>query len=154
MSNVTQITDAPKATKAEKLNLYCEGLANGLNRMDAYIAAGYAEGQARANSQKYHRENAEYIQGYLAEHIGLHVPTALKVVLQIMNDPNEKGGIRLKAAQDVLDRGGFSAKQRIELTTKDVKDFSTEELQNEIRKLVEEDPQLASVFTNVVPMGR
>lgn len=153
MSNVTQITDAPKS-KQEKLDLYCEGLVNGLSKQAAYIAAGYAEGQSRTNSQKYHRENAEYIQGFIAEHIGVHAPTALKVILQIMNDQTEKGGIRLKAAQDVLDRAGLSAKQRVEITTKDVKDFSTEELQNEIRKLVEEDPKLASVFTNVVPMGR
>ena len=144
--NVVSINDAPKSTKQEKLELYCEGIANGLSKERAYIEAGYSENMARANAQKYHRQNAQFIQGYLSEHIGSHAPTALKVVMQIMNDPDEKGGIRLKAAQDVLDRAGFGAKQKLEITTKEVKDLSTEELQNEIRKLTEDNPDLLKIF--------
>lgn len=144
--SVVLITDAPKATKQEKLELYCQGIANGLSKERAYIEAGYAEGMARANAQKYHRQNHEYIQGYISEHIGSHAPTALKVILTIMNDETEKGGIRLKAAQDVMDRAGFSAKQKLEITTKEVKDLSTEELQNEIRKLTEDNPDLLKIF--------
>lgn len=144
MTNVVDIT-APK-TKQEKLDAFCEGLVNGLSRQAAYIAAGYAEHMSKPNANKYYRDNALYIQHFLAEHIGVHAPTALKVVLQIANDPNEKGGIRLKAAQDILDRAGFSAKQKVELTVSDPKEMSTEDLQNEIRKLVSEDTSLAKVF--------
>lgn len=144
--SVVQITDAPKASKQEKLELYCAGIANGLSKEQAYIDAGYAPAMARANAQKYHRQNHEFIQGYIAEHIGSHAPTALKVLLKIMNDEGEKGGIRLKAAQDVLDRSGFSVKQKLEITTKEVKDLSTEELQNEIRKLTEDNPDLLKIF--------
>jgi len=145
MSNVTQITDAPKS-KQERLDDYCEALCNGLTREAAYIAAGYSSHNCRSNAHKYYRQNADYIQGYIAEHIGSHVPTALKVIVSIVNDPNEKGGIRLKAAQDILDRGGFGAKQKIELTTKETKDMTTEELQNEIIRLASENPLLSRLL--------
>ena len=144
MDNVVDIS-APK-TKKEKLDIFCEGLVNGLSREAAYVAAGYSPHMARQNGTKYYRENALYIHQYLAEHIGVHAPTAFKVILQIANDPNEKGGIRLKAAQDVLDRAGYSAKQKIELSVSDPKEMSTEDIQNEIKKLIGEDPSLAQVF--------
>lgn len=152
MTNVTNIADAP-TSKQEKLDKYCEGIANGLSKQAAYVAAGYSELGSRTNAQKYHRMNGEYIAAFLSEHIGSHVPTALKVVLEVMSDPNEKGGIRLKAAQDILDRGGYGAKQRIELTTTDVKDLSTKELQDEINKLVAENPNLVAIFNPSKSVG-
>lgn len=152
MTNVVNISDAP-LSKRDKLDLFCEALANGLSREKAYIEAGYSEHNCRANANKYYRQNAEYITQHLSEHVGSHAPTALKVILQIMNDPNEKGGIRLKAAQDVMDRSGFSAKQKIELTTKDAKDLSTEELTDAIKQLVQDDPKLAEVFHLSKSMG-
>lgn len=145
MSNVTNIADAPKS-KQERLDDYCEAICNGLTREAAYIAAGYSSHNCRSNAHKYYRQNADYVQAYIAEHIGGHAPTALKVIVSVMNDPNEKGGIRLKAAQDLMDRGGFGAKQKIELSTKDTKDMSSEELQNEIIKLVSENPALAGLI--------
>lgn len=142
--SVTLITDAPKS-KQEKLDDFCRALANGLTREAAYQEAGYSGLNCRANAHKYYRQNAEYITAYMSEHIGVHAPTALNVIKEIMNDPTEKGGIRLKAAQDILDRAGFGAKQKIELTTKDAKEMSTEELQNEIAKLISENPLLAQL---------
>lgn len=142
--SVTLITDAPKS-KQEKLDDFCRALANGLTREAAYQEAGYSGLNCRANAHKYYRQNAEYITAYMSEHIGVHAPTALNVIKEIMNDPNEKGGIRLKAAQDILDRAGFGAKQKIELTTKDAKEMSTEELQNEVVRLISENPLLAQL---------
>lgn len=148
MSNVTPITEAPKLTKAEKLDLYCEGLCNGLGKTAAYIAAGYAESPSTPkNATVYHKQNLQYIQAYIGEHIGSHAPTALRVILRIMNDESEKGGIRLKAAQDVLDRAGFSAKQKLEITTPEVKDMSTEDLHNELKRALSDNPELAKIFT-------
>lgn len=146
MSNVTNIADAPKS-KQERLDDYCEGICNGLTREAAYVAAGYSAHNPRSNAHKYYRQNAEYIQMYIAEHIGSHVPTALKVIVAIVSDPNEKGGIRLKAAQDILDRGGFGAKQKVEFSMKDTKDMTTEELQNEIARLASENPLLAGLLS-------
>lgn len=151
MTNVTNIADAPKS-KQERLDDYCEAVCNGLTREAAYIAAGYSSHNCRSNAHKYYRQNADYIQAYIAEHIGAHAPTALKVIVHVMNDPNEKGGTRLKAAQDLMDRGGFGAKQKIELSTKDTKDMSSEELQNEILKLVSENPLLATLVDQAKPV--
>lgn len=145
---VVNISDAPKASKREKLDKYCEGIANGLSRTDAYITAGYSEVGARANASAYHKANIDYINAYIADHIGSHVPTALKVLLEIMNSQNEKGGIRLKAAQDILDRAGFGAKQKIELTHKDVDEMSTGELEDEIKRILSEDAKLAEIFSS------
>lgn len=151
MSNVTNIQDAPK-TKQEKLDDFCKAIADGKNREAAYIEAGYSGINCRANANKFYRANHEYIQAYIAEHIGTHAPTALRVITEIMGDPNEKGGIRLKAAQDVLDRAGFGAKQKIELTTKDVKEMSTEDLQNEVTKLISENPFLSGLLGQAKPV--
>jgi hypothetical protein len=152
MAQVIPIESAPK-TKSERLDDFCKAIADGKNREEAYIEAGYSPLNCRANAHKYYRQNAEYIQAYLSEHITTHVPMALKVILKIAADENEKGGIRLKAAQDIMDRGGFGAKQKIELTTKDAKEMSTEELQNEVAKALTEHPFLAALITATKPVG-
>lgn len=153
MTNVVNIADAPKS-KQEKLDLFCEGIANGLSRSEAYEAAGYSPHNCKANANKFYRQNAPYIQAYIAEHIGYHAPTALKVLLEVMNDKGEKGGTRLKAAQDVLDRAGFGAKREVNLTVKDAKEMSTEELSNEIARLVSENPELIESFNLTKPVGQ
>ena len=80
MTNVTPIEEAPKLTKAEKLDLYCQGLCDGLSRKDSYVErAGYADGSyALRNANHFHKANYQYIQAYISEHIGSHAPTALK----------------------------------------------------------------------------
>lgn len=147
---VVDINSSPLTPK-EKLDLYCEALCDGLNKTQAYISAGFSKNHAQRNVAPYHRKHAEYITAYLSERIGSHVPAALRVVVQIMNDENEKGGIRLKAAQDVLDRGGFGATRKLELTTKDVSELTKEDLQNELSKLLHEEPELAKIFHLPVP---
>jgi phage terminase small subunit len=144
-AKVVSIGDAPLSAK-EKLDLYCEALCDGMNKTQAYIHAGFSPNHAQRNVAPYHRKHAEYINAYLSERIANHVPTALRVVVTIMNDEKEKGGIRLKAAQDILDRGGFGAKQKLELTTKDAKDLTTEELHAQIQALLSDEPQLAQIF--------
>ena len=143
MNNVTNIADAPK-NKQEKLDDFCKALADGKTREEAYKEAGYSGHNCRANAHKYYRQNADYIKIYLSEHIGVHVPTAFKVILEIATNTQEKAGIRLKAAQDIMDRGGFNAKQTIELVTKDATEMNTEELENEIRRLISENPAVAA----------
>jgi hypothetical protein len=143
VNNVTNIADAPK-NKQEKLDDFCKALADGKTREEAYKEAGYSGHNCRANAHKYYRQNADYIKIYLSEHIGVHVPTAFKVILEIATNTQEKAGIRLKAAQDIMDRGGFNAKQTIELVTKDATEMNTEELENEIRRLISENPAVAA----------
>ncbi|AAL85571.1 ORF.01 [Pseudomonas phage PaP3] len=143
---VVSIGAAPLSAK-EKLDLYCEGLADGLNKTQAYVAAGFSPNHAQRNVAAYHRKHSEYINAFISERIGSHVPMALRVIVSIAEDPNEKGGIRLKAAQDILDRGGFGAKQKVELTTKNVEDMSAEDLMNEVRRILDEEPDLAKVLS-------
>ena len=144
-AKIVSIGDAPLSAK-EKLDLYCEALCDGMNKTQAYINASFSPNHAQRNVAAYHRKNHEYISAYISERIGNHVPTALRVVVGIMNDPDEKGGIRLKAAQDIMDRGGFGAKQKVELTTKDAKDMSTDEIEVQIRELLMGDPKLAQII--------
>lgn len=151
--SVTLISDAPKS-KQEKLDDFCRAIANGLTREAAYQEAGYSGLNCRANAHKYYRQNAEYITAYLSEHIGSHVPMAISVIVQIAGNPEEKAGIRLKAAQDILDRGGFGAKQKIELTTKDAKEMSTQELQDEVIRLISENPLLARLVDSKVDVSK
>lgn len=147
---MTQLTVVPISRAEEarrKLDAFCSALYNGRSKTEAYIEAGFSPNGAKDNVKKYFRQHHEYIQGYIQEKIGGQAPAAIKVIVQIMNNEEEKGGIRLKAAQDLLDRAGYNAKQKVELTTKDTKDMSTEELRGEIQKLLQEDPSLAKVFT-------
>lgn len=151
---VTLIQDSPKAQRQERLIKFCEGLANGLSRRDAYVAAGYLEGSNVDNiSARYYKQNLEFIKGYFSEHIVQHAPTAFNVLLEIMNDPSEKGGIRLKAAQDVLDRAGYGAKQKLEITTKAINEMDTGELEDEIKRIVQESPELVKLLLNQGPTG-
>lgn len=145
MTNVVDLgnTLSPK----EKLDLYCEALCNGENKTQAYIKAGYSAHHAQRNVAAFHRKHADYITAYISERVGSHVPAALRTIVSIMNDENEKGGIRLKAAQDIMDRGGFGASQKIELTSKNVDEMTTEDLRNELSKLLNEEPELAKVFS-------
>lgn len=144
-TKVVSIGDSPLSPK-EKLDLYCEGLCSGENKTQAYIKAGFSSNHAQRNVAAYHRKHAEYITSYISEQIGAHVPTALKTVMTVLNDVNEKGGIRLKAAEMILDRGGFGAKQKLELTTKDVNDMSTQDLHDEFEKLFRENPDLGIIL--------
>lgn len=145
MAVVTPITDAP-TSKAERLDLFCKGLCDGKTQEQAYIDAGYSPHNCRANANKFYRTNHQYIQAYISEHIAADAPVAYAIIKEIAMDKNEKGGIRLKAAQDMLDRAGFGAKQKIELTTKNADEMNTEELQDEISKLISENPFLAALL--------
>lgn len=148
MSDQTNVVDLMSAslTPKEKLDLYCQGLCDGLNKTQSYIKAGFSAAHAQRNVAPYHRKHADYIKSYISETIGSDAPAAHRVIRQIMNDENEKGGIRLKAAQDILDRAGFGAKQQIELTTRDVTELTTEDIQNELNKLFADEPGLAKVL--------
>lgn len=145
-AKVVSIGDSPLSPQ-EKLDRYCEALCDGENKTQAYIKAGFSSNHAQRNVAAYHRKHAEYINAYISERIGSHVPTALRTVMQVLLDPDEKGGIRLKAAEMIFDRGGFAAKQQITVTTKAVEDMSTEDMASEFEKLISENPELAKVIS-------
>lgn len=146
MSTVTQITDAPK-TKAERLDIFCQALADGKTQEAAYVEAGYSAHNCRANANKFYRSNSAYITAYMSEKIGENVPMALSVIKELVTSKATPAGVRLKAAQDLLDRAGLGAKQKIELTTKNAAEMTTEELQNEVARAIAESPFLAQIVS-------
>lgn len=144
MATVTQIEDAPK-TKGERLDIFCQALADGKTQEDAYVAAGYSAHNCRANANKFYRTNAQYITQFMAEKIGEKVPMALGVITELVQSKATPPGVRLKAAQDLLDRAGLGAKTKLEITTKEASELSTEELQNEVARLISESTFLAQI---------
>lgn len=145
-AKVVSIGNSPLSPQ-EKLDAYCEALCDGENKTQAYIKAGFSANHAQRNVAAYHRKHAEYINAYISERIGSHVPAALRTVMKVLMDEDEKGGIRLKAAEMIFDRGGFAAKQQITVTTKAVEEMSTEDMASEFEKLISENPELAKVIS-------
>jgi len=137
-----------KEIARERLDAFCEALCDGKNRTQAYLAAGFTidPKYAPKEASNYYKTHHEYVKGYMHERIGHTAPLAFKVLVDVMTNEKEKGGIRIKAAQDVLDRAGYMANQKIELTTKDVRELSTGDLQSEINRILSESPELAKVF--------
>lgn len=146
MSNVTAIADAPK-TKAERLDIFCQALADGKTQEQAYVEAGYSGHNCRANANKFYRSNADYITSFMSEKIGENVPMALGVIKELVASKATPPGVRLKAAQDLLDRAGLGAKHKVELTTKNATEMTTEELQHEVARAIAENPFLAQIVS-------
>jgi hypothetical protein len=136
-------------TNMEKLITYAGLLVDGVTPLEAYYQADPSRTRNHLSAdtaRSYYNLHKDFLQQYIFDHIGTKAPIALQVITQIMLDEGEKGGIRLKAAQDLLDRAGFNSKTKLEITTKDVKDLTTDDLTREIQKIMGESPELAKVF--------
>lgn len=147
MATVTKIEDAPK-TKAERLDIFCQALADGKTQETAYVEAGYSPHNCRANANKFYRTNAQYITAFMQEKIGENVPMALSCIKELIANKATPAGVRLKASQDLLDRAGLGAKQKVEFTMKAATEMSTEELENEVARLIGENPVLAQIVNS------
>jgi hypothetical protein len=64
------------------------------------------------------------------------MPSAIETALKIMLDENQKGGIRLNAAQDFMDRAAGKAVQRIEKEEKQLVSVLIGKLQNTMSKAI------------------
>jgi len=144
-----------ETTPAEKLSLFKEAyFDNGGKLKDAYIAAGFSPISAASNASKYFAAHREEIISFVNTRIATHVPTAIGTIVKIMNNEGEKGGIRLKAAQDLLDRAGYKPSDRIEIRTEDVDTMTTGDIKDHIRKLLQEvDPSLGKLADLKVIQG-
>lgn len=133
-------------TPAEKLAIFKEHYYATGNITKSYIAAGFSEKSANNNAHKYFKDHKDEILGFVHTKLAEHVPAAIGVVVTIMNNPEEKGGIRLKAAQDLLDRAGYKPSDRIEIRTEDMNELSTGDIKDQIKKLLNEvDPTLGKL---------
>lgn len=71
----------------------------------------------------------------MSEELSSYVPQAISTLVKIMKNENERGAVRLKAAQDILDRAGFGATQKLDVTTS-TSDLTTEDLNSQIAQLL------------------
>lgn len=135
-NNVIKMNAAPRVSVAEKVRAYSYYRAQGFSQVDSHEKAGYARSAHEAS--RFAKTYAKEIASHMADHIGDHAPQAFQVIIELMNNVNEKGSIRLKAAQDVLDRAGLGANKKVELTTKDASDMTSEEIRQSITSMLEE----------------
>lgn len=148
------MTEKIELTAAEKLELFKESYYNTGKIIQSYKAAGFSESTAHANAHKYFRDHKDEILAYVHTKLAEHVPAAISVIVGIMNSETEKGGIRLKAAQDLLDRAGYKPSDKIEIRTEDMEKMSTGDIKDEIRKLLTEvDPTLGKLTELKVVKG-
>lgn len=144
-----------ETSPAEKLALFKEAYyENGGCLKAAYISAGFSENHAATNASKYFANHKDEIITYVNTKIAGYVPTAIGTIVKIMNSETEKGGIRLKAAQDLLDRAGYKPSDKIEIRTEDVDNMSTGDIKEKIRELLQEvDPTLGKLVDLKVIQG-
>lgn len=100
----------------------------------AWKDAGYSSTTTKGAMAKL-RQHWDVVQSRIVERIGRHVPRALSVVIDIMENASQ-ASIRLKAAQDILGRAGYDQASKIELTEKKAEDMGQDELRNELAILM------------------
>lgn len=112
---------------------------SGGSKADALAAAGYAENAAWSvfESARLRSAISFVLENFL---VGDAAPASLRALYQIVTDDKTAPGIRVQAANSLLDRAGFDAKrhERNAGTGKDASQMSREELQAEIDKLSRE----------------
>lgn len=97
-------------------------------KQQSAIDAGYAEAGAHVTAsellknpkvQEAIQELREARQADMRNRFVTEAENAMKVMLEIMNDPEEKGQTRYNAAKDILDRAGYKPGEKVEHTGKD-----------------------------------
>ena len=100
----------------------------------AWVDAGYAE-SGKSGSMAKLRQHGDVVERRIVERIGSHVPKALAVVMDLMENASQ-ASVRLKAAQDILGRAGYDQASKIEFTEKKAEDLTGEELKSELKELL------------------
>lgn len=118
---------------AERVRLFAEARCQGHTIIDSYALAGYSRDQKEASL--FHRTHKAEINALMSEELSSYVPQAISTLVKIMKNENERGAVRLKAAQDILDRAGFGATQKLDVTTS-TSDLTTEDLNSQIAQLL------------------
>lgn len=105
------------------------------NAKKAALAAGYSASDPEKAGWRLKTRFQEYIQQAVKDNIGKMVPGALEIVNYLaINAESEQ--VRLKAAQDILDRAGYKPTNKTEQTVVSVEEKSTEELEAELASLI------------------
>ena len=124
-------------TNKERRKLFVKLFSSGATAGNATqsAAAGYSIKTARQQGSRLTKDLAVDIQQEIAHNITLSAPTALLTMMSIMKDDTVADSVRLQAARDVLDRSGYGAANRIEISSQ-LDNKSDNELRAELRQLM------------------
>ena len=125
-------------TNRERRKLFVKLFSSGAtagNATQSAAAAGYSIKTARQQGSRLTKDLAVDIQQEIAHNITLSAPTALLTMMQLMKDDTVADSVRLQAARDVLDRSGYGATNRIEISSQ-LDSKSDEDLRAELRQLM------------------
>lgn len=115
----TVLTEQRKLFVDEHLKLRCK------NATQAAVNAGYSPKSAQSQAsqilkdtevQKYLEERKKALQQDLREEFFFDALEARLIMYQIMKNPVAENKDRLSAAKDFLDRAGFKAPEKVEVT--------------------------------------
>ena len=128
------LIDTNKERRKLFVKLFSSGATAG-NATQSAAAAGYSIKTARQQGSRLTKDLAVDIQQAVAHNITLSAPTALLTMMTIMKDDTVADSVRLQAARDVLDRSGYGATNRIEISSQ-LDSKSDEDLRAELRQLM------------------
>lgn len=136
---------------SDKQLLFVTEYLSGKSKTEAAAVAGYADKAVWGvlEGARMRAAIAVVLENFL---VGDAAPAALRALYSIVSDEKVAAGVRVSAANSLLDRAGFDAK-RLAAKGDDGKDISTmtvEDLRAEIDKL---QAQLEGKAVDVTPVG-
>lgn len=103
-----------------------------MGRVEAYLEAGYSETNAKAYSRKIFWRVRPVIESELEQKFQTAAPMAMTVLVDLLTSKSEQ--VRLRAAQDILNRTGWSEVKKVEV--KDTSQKSDKEIDSELRNIL------------------
>lgn len=93
-------------------------ISNGGKREKAALAAGYAKSNARMRAWELLKrpDVLQEIHDRTSKSIKSLAPKALGVMLDMMNDSTVNASIRFNCAREILDRAGYKAAEKLEIS--------------------------------------
>ena len=113
------------------------------------ISAGYSRKSARSIAVKLKQTLSVEIHAAIYTTLTSAVPAALRTLIRLSQDVTVNEQVQLSASKDLLDRAGYNATTRVEITSERKSD---EELREELRTLMGDviDVTPTSLFSPVV----
>lgn len=107
----------PGSTLTARKRKYCENyVANGGKPAQAAREAGYAAKSAKTSAWRLNQEPdvIQYINHLSAALVASYAPGAVNTIIKLSENANSEY-VQLQAAQDLLDRGGLRAPDRVDV---------------------------------------
>ncbi|MDC1406040.1 hypothetical protein N8314_00635 [Akkermansiaceae bacterium] len=128
--------DPNLASKSDLLLAFLEEyIDNGGDAQTAWVTAGYAE-STKKQAMAMVRKESDTVTKLLNLKIGSHVPSSIKVIVDLMHNEKTPPAVKLKCAQDIMSRAGYDAAIDYTISEKPVEDMTNSELDTELSKLL------------------